>query len=618
MLGNYELLDPENLWQELQKERKRVIQWRILSDAAVILNSELHSGSLPLKFIKCAKKLVSANEAMLAIKEEKREGLKVIKHYTFNDQEKQVEETGKEPFGAIKVIMKERKVINRNASEFTTQELRGFSAVKENLLGVPLYADGEVIGAFLMANKCQGGTFTQDDQELLLILASQLSIALENSRLYEKTDIKLQTKVDELEQANNTLIKQQTILEKSIELHTQLTKLVLEGRGIKAICKSLTAFIGCPVQIEDQNFNVRASTMPDDMAGLHLGGRDLLDSKEHSRPAKRLFQEKKPIKIVLNPGATQYVVPIIAGGQVIGIITMVLTGKPLRPLYMVAMEQGATIVALEMLKEKSTVEQSRRLKESFFEQIIGGDFESEEQIQHRALQLNLDINGRYKVIAADLDPGEDGFSRPELFQEIRERFIDSFPDSVVVAKNNLLLVFCIGKKGSEDSKDTGSTRMEKFLEDLLGKLGKEKTWWIAVGTGCKRVCDCGASYQEAATTLEIMKALHLDNKLVSYSNLGIFSLIEINPRRFADFTQKTLGSLIEYDQKHKTQLIKTLNLYFEHNRNVLKASRKGYLNPSTMKYRLRRIQEITGLDLKDADVGLQLHLAIRLINYRCV
>ena len=74
---------------------------------------------------------------------------------------------------------------------------------------------------------------------------------------------------------------------------------------------------------------------------------------------------------------------------------------------------------------------------------------------------------------------------------------------------------------------------------------------------------------------------------------------------------------MEYDQKHGTQLVETLNLYYKYNGNVLKASRKGYLNPSTMKYRLRRIKEITGLDYKDAEVSLQLQLALRLLNYDC-
>jgi len=610
------LAEPENLWQELQKERKRVIQWRILSEAAVLLNSELHSESLPLKFIKCAKKLVSANEAMVALKEEKKEGLKILKHYTLDNEakEKQVEESGKSPYGAIEVILKNEEIINRNASQFTSQELCGFSAIKRNLLGVPLYAGGEVTGALLMANKRGEESFTQDDQELLLILASQLSIALENSRLYEKTDEKLQIKVDELEHVNKILVKQTKILEKSIEIHKQLTELVLRGKGIEAICRTLTAFIGCPVQIEDHNFNVKATTINNDLTNLFLCGKDLLENKEYTMQVKDLFQERKIIKIKLDTAAIQYVVPIVAGEQNLGIITAVLVNKPLRPLYLVAMEQGATIVALEMLKERSAAEQNRRLKENFLEQVLDGDFESEEQVQHRALQLNFGLNNIYQIMAVDMEPGDNVQSRPELYQEIREFCVDSFPNSIVVTKNDLLLIMVAFEQKNQER---AIAKPANMLKEFLIKLVENGTWRIAIGTSCTKITDCAVSYRKAVTTLDIMKALRLTNKIVYYNNLGIFSLIEINPQRFADFTQKTLGLLMEYDQKHKTQLVDTLNLYFNYNSNVLKASREGYLNPSTMKYRLRRIQEITGLDLKDADVGLQLQLAMRLINCGC-
>ncbi len=610
------LAEPENLWQELQKERKRVIQWRILTEAAVLLNSELHSESLPLKFIKCAKKLVSANEAMVALKEEKKEGLKILKHYTLDNEakEKQVEESGKSPYGAIDVILKNEEIINRNASQFTSQELCGFSAIKRNLLGVPLYAGGEVTGALLMANKSGEESFTQDDQELLLILASQLSIALENSRLYEKTDEKLQIKVDELEHVNKILVKQTKILEKSIEIHKQLTELVLRGKGIEAICRTLTAFIGCPVQIEDHNFNVKATTINNDLTNLFLSGKDLLENKDYTMQVKDLFQERKIIKIKLDTAAIQYVVPIVAGEQILGIITTVLVNKPLRPLYLVAMEQGATIIALEMLKERSAAEQNRRLKENFLEQVLDGDFESEEQVQHRALQLNFGLNNIYQIMTVDMEPGDNDQSRPELYQEIREFCVDSFANSIVVTKNNLLLIMVTFEKKNQER---AIAKPANMLKEFLIKLVENGTWRIAIGTSCTKITDCAVSYRKAVTTLDIMKALRLTNKIVYYNNLGIFSLIEINPQRFADFTQKTLGLLMEYDQKHKTQLVDTLNLYFNYNSNVLKASREGYLNPSTMKYRLRRIQEITGLDLKDADVGLQLQLAMRLINCGC-
>lgn len=617
-----------NIKQELLKARKRVIQWRILNEATVILNSRLHSESLPLKFIKCAKKLVYAREAMLALREEKGIGLKIVKHYTYYDhynqfdesekakpQEKLIEERVPEPQGAIKIILEKGKIIDRNSARFCADDLFGFTAIKKNLLGVPLFAHSKIIGALLAANKSEEESFTEDDRELLIILGSQLGIALENSRLYEKVDEKLQLKVDELQRLNEKLLKQQKILEKSSEIHKKLTELVLRGKGIEAICSTLAAFIGCPVQIEDHNFNIKATTVRNRTdTKLFFCGKDLIRGSNYSRQVKDLFQERKPVEIVLGVDRTQYLVPIVAGEQILGLLTAVLVRKTLNQLDRVVMEQGATITALEMLKEKAAVEQTKRLKENFVEQVLEGDFESEDWVHHRALQLGFNLENSYQIVVVEVEPGQKDKGKPELYQEIREFCMHSFPDVIVVTKSGHLLLMVVSNRNKQQD---CARSLAGLLKERLPGLDRGVNWWIALGTSCDKLENCVLSHRNAVTTLGIMKSLNLNNRVVCFDNLGIFSLIEINTLRFAEFVQKTLGPLVEYDQKHKSQLVDTLNLYYKYNGNVLKASREGYLNPSTMKYRLRRIKEITGLDLKNAEVGLQLQLAIRLLNYDC-
>ncbi len=610
-----EEISPEKLRLELLKERKRVVQWRILNEASVILNSQLDSESLPLKIIKYAKKLVSAEAGLLALEEIKDNGLKIFKHYTFSDETKEelIEELVQKPQGAIEIILQKGEVINRNSGHYNPDDLYGFYTIKRNLLGIPLYANSKIIGALLMANKNEEAFFTQDDQELLMILGSQLGIALENSRLYEKIDKELQTKVNELEHVNEILRKQHVILEKSLEMHNQLTGLVLRGKGIEAICDTLTAFIGSPVQVEDHNFNIKATTMYHTTAQF-LSGKEILENKDYTRQEYELFQERKPVEITPDLNTTQYLVPIVAGHQFMGVITTVLAHRKLKQLDKVAMEQGATIIALEMLKQRAAVEQTKRLKENFLEHVLERNYESEEWMHHRALQLGFNLKKIFQVITVEVEPGRTDKSRPEIYQEIREFCVDSFPGDIVITKNNhILIMVSLNHKDKGD----GVKPLVESLKERLSFLIGEGTWWVALGTFCDKLADCDISYRNAIASLNIMQVLNLKNKVVSYDNLGVFSLIEINPENFAEFAKRTIGPLIDYDQKHKTQLVNTLNLFYKYNSNVLKASRKGFLNPSTMKYRLRRIQEITGLNLKEPEISLQLQLAMRLTNIDC-
>lgn len=67
------------------------------------------------------------------------------------------------------------------------------------ILCAPLRARGEIIGAIYVDNRAQAGLFTQDDLEMLNAFASQAAAAIENARLYARTDQKLADRVEELE-----------------------------------------------------------------------------------------------------------------------------------------------------------------------------------------------------------------------------------------------------------------------------------------------------------------------------------------------------------------------------------------------------------------------------------
>jgi GAF domain-containing protein/two-component sensor histidine kinase len=64
-------------------------------------------------------------------------------------------------------------------------------------LAVPIKLKGEIIGV-LDAQSIELDAFSQDDVSVLQTLADQLAIAIENARLYQQTDEKLQTRVKEL------------------------------------------------------------------------------------------------------------------------------------------------------------------------------------------------------------------------------------------------------------------------------------------------------------------------------------------------------------------------------------------------------------------------------------
>jgi DNA-binding PucR family transcriptional regulator len=69
--------------------------------------------------------------------------------------------------------------------------------------------------------------------------------------------------------------------------------------------------------------------------------------------------------------------------------------------------------------------------------------------------------------------------------------------------------------------------------------------------------------------------------------------------------------LIAYDARRRTALLDTLERYLAERRSVIESARALFIHPNTLRQRLARIEELTGVEL-DRDDLLSLELAIKL------
>jgi DNA-binding PucR family transcriptional regulator len=68
--------------------------------------------------------------------------------------------------------------------------------------------------------------------------------------------------------------------------------------------------------------------------------------------------------------------------------------------------------------------------------------------------------------------------------------------------------------------------------------------------------------------------------------------------------------LVEHDRERRSDLVRTLRVYFAAGANASEAADRMFLHRNSMLYRLERIQKLTGLDLKDPDASLALRLGL--------
>ena len=84
------------------------------------------------------------------------------------------------------------------------------------------------------------------------------------------------------------------------------------------------------------------------------------------------------------------------------------------------------------------------------------------------------------------------------------------------------------------------------------------------------------------------------------------------PERMRAFYLARLGALRTYDREHNAELLRTLDAYFAAGRSPTATANRLNTHRNTVLYRLRRIEQLTQLTLRDPRVDLELQVALRI------
>jgi sugar diacid utilization regulator len=119
--------------------------------------------------------------------------------------------------------------------------------------------------------------------------------------------------------------------------------------------------------------------------------------------------------------------------------------------------------------------------------------------------------------------------------------------------------------------------------------------------------------EEARESMFIARRLFGGSRVMPYDDLGVYPLLlrgGATSAELKEFSDRILAPLRAYDEKHQTELIRTLRLYFDVGQNVKTAAAELSVHRHTVFYRLRQIAEISSHDLDSAHDQLTLRTAM--------
>jgi DNA-binding PucR family transcriptional regulator len=148
---------------------------------------------------------------------------------------------------------------------------------------------------------------------------------------------------------------------------------------------------------------------------------------------------------------------------------------------------------------------------------------------------------------------------------------------------------------------------------VIDELGADATCRVGVSARCTQPDDFPRAHMQAQLALKMQVSTQSPDQVTVFEDLGVYKLLSevADIRSVEGFVQRWLGPLLEYDETKGSQMVETLASYLQCGGNYDATAEALSLHRSTLRYRLQRLREISGLDLADPDTRFNLQLATR-------
>ena len=116
--------------------------------------------------------------------------------------------------------------------------------------------------------------------------------------------------------------------------------------------------------------------------------------------------------------------------------------------------------------------------------------------------------------------------------------------------------------------------------------------------------------------LDIKERVDIGGDFISFSEIGIFRLLCRYPDRtqLDAFIPATLRKLLAVKTARRDELLKTLEIYFKHNHNIIDTARELKVHYKTVAYRIEKIETITGMDIDNYEEMLLVQMGLKILR----
>jgi sugar diacid utilization regulator len=414
---------------------------------------------------------------------------------------------------------------------------------------------------------------------LLQVLAQQTGVALTNAHLHSRE----RHRAAELRAANEAL-------ERNMAIHDRLTEVALAGDGHEGIARALCELTGRPTAIEDRFGNLQAWAGPG-----HPDPYPKDDPDRRDRLLERVMAATGPVR------EGEGIVSVARLGVVpVGLIILHDADGTAGDAERMAVEHATTVLCMHIARLQSQAEADTRLRANLVLDLIGGGGLEEAGILNRAQALGYDLGRPHQVVVVS-GRHDDDDDIDLIFHAVSRAAREVRAGSLLAPRLHDVIVLA----------DTDAP-WERFRRSVVAELHGGRCR-IGVGGHCRGLGEFARSYREARLALQIQEKSGGHQQVTRFADLGVYQILATadDTSAMERFAAEWLSALIDYDSVNGAQLVLTLSEYLACGGNYDATAKALSVHRSTLKYRLRRIREVSGHDLGRPDTQFNLQLATR-------
>jgi len=389
---------------------------------------------------------------------------------------------------------------------------------------------------------------------------------------------------------------------------------------LEDIAERISEVLECPITIEDVNHRLLAYSTHDECTdpariSTIIGRRvpeKVINNLWKDGIIQNLLKTDEPVRVkqIDEVGlGNRVAISIWRNNEVLGFIWALEIQKTLSEEELQLLKMAAKAVKNKLLNLQARKTKIEERNQEFFWKLLTGHISSYEEIQEGFHKLHLSLPAVYSVLILKF--------QSEITESIEKQlqYLLQTTQKVQTLLSTIdfdQIIMLIAPNETQPLQD-----LKSFLNWTVTQL-KERFMIQQVKTSIGGIytdlTNIEKSYREALSVLSIKDRFpHETDGLDSYSELGIYQYLDLfyEKRKKDGFVNYSLNKLKEYDQKHHTNLVETLEVFLDHDSNVNVAARQLNVHINTLSYRLKRIAQIAEIDLNNPNQKMTIYLDIK-------